>query len=133
MRYLWLIVFLCYAGPVVAKEISIGKNATYEVMVAQTEKELRQGLMFVKKMPQNAGMWFDLREYPGAVMWMKDTYIPLDMLFIGCHFEVVDIKPNCKPLSLDKITTDKPFCYVLEINGGEVAKKQIKIGDEVRF
>ena len=133
MRYLWFVVFLFYALPVMAREVGVGKNAIYEVKVAQTEQELRQGLMFVKEMPKNAGMWFDLRAYPGAVMWMKDTYIPLDMLFIGCHFKVVDIKPDCKPLSLDKIETDKPFCYVLEINGGEAVKNQIKIGDDVYF
>ena len=133
MRYLWGIVFLCCAYPAMAREVGIGKNATYEVKVAQTETELQRGLMFIKKMPENAGMWFDLRNYPNAQMWMKDTYIPLDMLFIGCHFEVVDIKHNCQPLSLDKITSDKPFCYVLEINGGEAYKKHIKIGDDVRF
>lgn len=133
MRYLWFVAFLCFAWPVMAKEISIGEHATYDVNMAVTDKELARGLMFVKKMPHNAGMWFDLRKYPEASMWMKDTYIPLDILFIGCHFVVVDIKPSCKPLSLDKITTDKPFCYVLEINGGEAQKNQIKIGDEVRF
>lgn len=133
MRYLWFVVFLCLAFPAVAREIGVGKAASFDVKVAETESELKQGLMFVRKMPQNAGMWFDLRQYPNAVMWMKNTYIPLDMLFVGCHFKVVDIKPDCKPLSLDKITTNKPFCYVLEINGGEVQKNHIKIGDEVRF
>lgn len=133
MRYLWFIVFLCMAMPAVAREICVGKMASFDVKVAETESELKQGLMFVRRMPQNAGMWFDLRSYPNAVMWMKNTYIPLDMLFIGCNFVVVDIKSDCQPLSLDKIESDKPFCYVLEINGGEAQKNQIKIGDEVRF
>lgn len=133
MRYLWCVVFLCLAVSAVAREIGVGKAASFNVKVAETESELKRGLMFVRKMPKNAGMWFDLRQYPNAVMWMKNTYIPLDMLFVGCNFAVVDIKPDCQPLSLDKIGTDKPFCYVLEINAGEAQKNQIKVGDEVRF
>ena len=133
MRYLLMIVFLGYVLPVSATEIRVGKNALYDVKVAQSKQDLVKGLMFVKHMPQNAGMWFDLRNYPNAAMWMKDTYISLDMLFVGCDFTVVDIKPKCKPMSLERITSDKPFCYVLEINGGEAHKKQIKVGDEVRF
>ena len=74
--------------------------------------------MNVRSLSDNAGMLFDLRQYPGASMWMKNTYIPLDMLFIGCDWKVVDIYENAKPLSLRRIGSSKPFCYVLEINGG---------------
>lgn len=59
--------------------------------------------MNVRNLSDNAGMLFDLRQYPGASMWMKNTYIPLDMLFIGCDWKVVDIYENAKPLSLRRI------------------------------
>lgn len=64
-------------------------------------------------------------------MWMKNTYIPLDMLFIGCDWKVVDIYENAKPLSLRRIGSSKPFCYVLEINGGNVLAAGIATGDGV--
>ena len=84
-------------------EIHIADKASYTVKAAKTAEELRTGLMNVRSLSDNAGMLFDLRQYPGASMWMKNTYIPLDMLFIGCDWKVVDIYENAKPLSLRRI------------------------------
>lgn len=61
-------------------EIHIADKASYTVKAAKTAEELRTGLMNVRSLSDNAGMLFDLRQYPGASMWMKNTYIPLDML-----------------------------------------------------
>lgn len=129
MWYLLWVFFLFVSYSVSAAEIVIADKATYQVKVAETEEELTRGLMFVKEMPRHEGMWFDLRSYSGVAMWMKNTYISLDMLFIDCDYQIVDIKENCQPQSLDKIISKKPFCYVLELNGGEVANNHIVIGD----
>lgn len=79
-------------------KIHIADKVSYTVKAAKTAEELRTGLMNVRNLSDNAGMLFDLRQYPGASMWMKNTYIPLDMLFIGCDWKVVDIYENAKPL-----------------------------------
>ena len=99
--------------------------------MAQTEKDLRQGLMNIRNLPKNKGMLFVLRDSPHATMWMKNTYIFLDMLFLDCSFRIVDMHENAKPLSLDEIGSSKAFCYVLEINGGEVQNHNLKIGDKI--
>lgn len=112
-------------------KIHIADKVSYTVKAAKTAEELRTGLMNVRNLSDNAGMLFDLRQYPGASMWMKNTYIPLDMLFIGCDWKVVDIYENAKPLSLRRIGSSKPFCYVLEINGGNASAAGIATGDGV--
>lgn len=131
MRYWLIALFLFLTSNALATELRIADKVTYNVTVAKTAQEKQKGLMFVKEMPKNQGMLFELKDSPLAAMWMKNTYIPLDMLFIDCDFVITDIYQNAKPLSLDKISTDRPFCYVLEINGGQVLKQNIRIGDKV--
>jgi len=116
-----------------ALEVHVADKTVYDVKIPKTQEEKEKGLMFVREMPQNQGMLFDLRGYPFAAMWMKNTYIPLDMLFIDCDFKVVDIYENAEPLSLKKISSNKSFCYVLEINGGETKKHNILIGDQLKI
>lgn len=132
-------VFLFCAAAIAVKQansaeemrLGIKGKAVYSVRLAVERDELQKGLMFVHDLPKNEGMLFDVRHYVGISMWMKNTYIPLDILFIGCDFKVVDIYKNAKPLSLKKIGSSEKFCYVLEINGGETEKKGIAVGDEV--
>jgi len=131
MRYCFFIFFLFYAVIAQAVELSVENKAVYDVKIAQTKEDLSYGLMNVYSLPKNEGMLFDLRDYPYTSMWMKNTYISLDMLFLDCSFYVVDAYENAKPLSLEKISSDKDFCYVLEINGGEFKKHQMNIGDKV--
>ena len=130
MRYCFFVFFFIYAFISQAAELSIGDKVVYEVQVAQNERDLRQGLMNVRSLPKNEGMLFDLRNYPRTSMWMKDTYISLDMLFLDCSFYIVDVHEYATPLSLDNISSDKDFCYVLEVNGGEVQGRKLEIGDK---
>lgn len=131
MRYLVFIAVLLFSFNADAFEIRIEDKAVYDVAKADTPEKLEKGLMFVKDLPQNKGMWFDLRNYVKPAMWMKDTYISLDMLFVGCDFKIVDIYQNAEPFSLEKISSERDFCYVIEINGGESAKHDLQIGDKV--
>ena len=116
-----------------ADEVCVGDRACYDIKVAQSEEEQRKGLMFVSSMSENEGMLFDLRgkDTKGIAMWMKNTFIVLDMLFIGCDGVLKDVYKNAKPHSEELIMSDTDFCYVLEINGGEADKRGFVINDRV--
>lgn len=128
-KYLFLMLLFMRSGGAEAAELAFS-NVVFQVEIAQTQEALQKGLMNVKKLPAKTGMLFDLRFYEGygVGMWMKNTYIPLDMVFLNCGFEIVDIYKNAKPLSLDKISSSQSFCYVLEINGGESDKYHLTVG-----
>ncbi len=128
-----LIFFSQLFIPAYAVELKVEDKVSYQVKVASSRYDKQKGLMFVKQMPLNQGMLFDFRKDENVAMWMKNTYIPLDMIFIDCNRMVSDIYQNAEPFSLKKITSELNFCYVLEINGGEVAKHHITIGDSVSF
>lgn len=133
MRYLWLICLLFLSYDADALEVNVADKAIYKIQLAQTNEELARGLMFIKAMPEDEGMLFDLRQFPGAKMWMRNTYISLDMVFIDCEYRVVDIKANCQPEDEQPIGSESKFCYILEINGGETIAKKIAIGDKLKF
>lgn len=135
MKYLAFIACLFFAVKTMALELRIEDKAVYDVSLAVTNEEQKRGLMFVRKLEENRGMLFDFRRFRRGqiVMWMKNTYIPLDMVFINCDFEIVDIYENAKPMSLDLIRSNADCCYVLEINGGDAARKNIAVGDKVLY
>lgn len=130
---LFILLGFLYVQKSSAAEVYVNKNIRYEVSVMQTRQELEKGLMFVKEMPRDKGMLFDFHGYKNVAMWMKNTFIPLDMLFIDCSLKIVDIFENAKPLSLDIIKPRGKVCYVLEINGGEVARQRIEIGQRIEI
>ena len=133
MRYflILLIFFSQLFMPVYAMELKIENKVSYQIKVASTQHDKQKGLMFVKQMPLNQGMLFDFREDENVAMWMKNTRISLDLIFIDCDYKISDIYKNAKPFSLTKITSASDFCYVLEVNGGEVTSHHIAIGDSV--
>ncbi len=103
----------------------------FEVELALTPKQQMQGLMFRRKMGANVGMLFvHLRETP-IKMWMKNTYLPLDMLFIARGGRVVKIAERTVPLSDQTIASGMPVIAVLELNSGTVSRLGIKLGDKV--
>ena len=91
---------------------------------------MEQGLMFRRSMPANAGMLFDFKRPTPVTMWMKNTVIPLDMLFLDDRGRVIDIHERAVPYSTDMIAGKVPARYVIELNGGTVARLGIKIGDQ---
>jgi uncharacterized membrane protein (UPF0127 family) len=92
---------------------------------------MAQGLMFRRAMAADAGMLFEYDRVQPVQFWMKNTLIPLDMLFIGADGTVLDIHERAVPLSLDPIGSDKPVLGVLELNGGTVSRLGIKRGDRI--
>jgi uncharacterized membrane protein (UPF0127 family) len=103
----------------------------FNVVIADTAARQELGLMFVHSLPSDAGMLFPQREPQLMSMWMKNTLIPLDMLFIDARGRIVCLLEKAKPQSLDILSCDKPVKAVLEINGGEAHKRGIKVGDRV--
>jgi uncharacterized membrane protein (UPF0127 family) len=114
--------------------VDIGKaprTQHFEVWIADTPARQTQGLMFVRDLPAGRGMLFPEPEARPTAFWMKNTYIELDMLFIGPDHRIVKIAARAPPLSLATINSDAPVIAVLEIKGGEAARRGIRIGDRV--
>lgn len=112
-------------------ETAGGGKYRFDVEIAETYPQMTQGLMFRKSMPDDAGMLFLHRRDQVATMWMKNTLIPLDMLFIDRDGRIVGIHEHAKPLSLDTIAAPGPVRAVLELNGGISARLGIREGDRV--
>ncbi|TFF24871.1 DUF192 domain-containing protein [Jiella endophytica] len=104
---------------------------TVMVELALTPKEREVGLMNRAEMPKDHGMLFRFDETREVAMWMKNTLIPLDMLFMDEEGKVVTIKTNAQPLSLAIIPSGQPVRYVLELNGGAAARYGVSIGDRL--
>jgi len=106
----------------------------FKVEVALTPEQRGQGLMFRRDMARDAGMLFDFGARPDrASMWMKNTYIPLDMLFIRSDGKIESIAERTVPHSLEAISSRGPVRYVLELNGGTAARLGIGSGDRVEI
>lgn len=116
----------------VVVETSAGARHTFRVWIADTERRQRQGLMFVRNLPADQGMLFVNRPPRPASFWMKNTYIPLDLLFVDAGGKVLHIFERAAPLSLEPMGIDAPVRAVLEIKGGESARRGIRVGDRVR-
>jgi uncharacterized protein len=104
----------------------------FQVEIARDEASRARGLMDRRFMPADHGMLFEFdREAPEA-FWMKDTYIPLDMIFISRTGIVTNIAANAEPLSERAIPSGPPCMAVLELNGGAAARIGLRVGDRVR-
>jgi uncharacterized membrane protein (UPF0127 family) len=94
----------------------------FDIYLAVTDRQRSRGLMFVRSLPASTGMLF---VYDGAdflSMWMKNTYIPLDMIFARSDGTISSISRNTEPLSLRSVASIEPVTYVLELNAGITEK-----------
>lgn len=107
-------------------------SVSYLVEIADTAEKAERGLMGRKSMPQNQGMLF-VFPYPSTIkMWMKNTYIPLDMIFFNAGGEVICLRENATPLDeVNIISCPYPASKVLELNAGEIRTKNIQLGDKL--
>jgi uncharacterized membrane protein (UPF0127 family) len=108
------------------------KHVTFQVEVADNDNTRALGLMFRTKMPENEGMIFDFGESRPVYMWMQNTYVSLDMLFINEQGQVHHIVESTTPLSRSLIGSGGPVRYVLEVKAGTVKRHQLKKGDQVQ-
>jgi uncharacterized membrane protein (UPF0127 family) len=109
------------------------RTYSYQVWVADTPERAAQGLMFVSDLPESMGMVFPLAPPRVENMWMKNTYIELDMLFIDANGRVTKIIQRAAPLSLQTLSSDSPVAAVLELKGGEAARLGLRSGDTVTW
>ncbi|HEY6484736.1 MAG TPA: DUF192 domain-containing protein [Steroidobacteraceae bacterium] len=120
--------------PQTSLEIVSGKHKhDFAIWVADTPQREEQGLMFVRELPANRGMLFPQHAPRAMSMWMKNTYIELDMLFIGPDGRVSKIVAHAVPESLTTIDSGGPISAVLEISGGAAARLGLKVGDRVTW
>ena len=108
-----------------------GGKRQFTVEVAMTPGQHAQGLMFRRRLAAGAGMLFVYRRVELVAMWMQNTLIPLDMLFIGADLRIAHIVERTIPLSTEAIVSIKPASSVLELNAGTVLRLGIKSGDVV--
>lgn len=105
---------------------------TFSIEVMRTDEERARGLMNRRFLPADRGMLFDFKVEQPVSMWMMNTYIPLDMLFIRKDGTIARIAEMTEPLSTRTIASGENVLGVLEINGGLSAKLGIKAGDRVQ-
>jgi uncharacterized protein len=106
---------------------------SFNIELATTEQQRVMGLMFRRSLAADAGMLFLYERAQPVAMWMKNTYIPLDMIFIGADRHIVGIVENAEPRTLSARRVAGVSEYVLEINGGLSAKLGIHPGAAVDF
>ena len=103
----------------------------FSVEMAMTEEEKTTGLMYRKELPEGKGMLFDFSPEQEVSMWMKNTYIPLDMIFIRADGSILRIAENTEPLSTRIISSRGLAKGVLEVIAGTAQKYGIEPGDRI--
>jgi uncharacterized membrane protein (UPF0127 family) len=111
---------------------SAGRSHVFHVWIADTESRQAQGLMFVKRLKPHDGMLFIFPSPQVATFWMKNTLIPLDLLFIAPDGRIIRIAASAKPHSEATIDSMGIVRGVLEVEGGTSERLGIKAGDRVR-
>jgi uncharacterized membrane protein (UPF0127 family) len=107
--------------------------ATLDIELARTEYEIQTGLMYRPSMEDHQGMLFIFQEEAPRSFYMKNTLIPLDIIYLDGDLEVVSIRPDAEPLNESGIPSGKPAQYVLEIKAGLAGRWDIQEGDRVRY
>ncbi len=141
LRALWAalaFVILAAAGPAIGAGLDTLEIATssgqhaFQVEIAANDASRERGLMDRRYMAPDHGMLFEFDRNEPVSFWMKNTYIPLDMIFIAPSGVVTRIVANAEPLSERVIPSGGPCVAVLELNGGTAAAIGLKVGDKVR-
>ncbi len=117
--------FLTNAGKTVISKI--------DIEIADNTPERMQGLMYRKSMDENKGMLFVFNEYEQQGFYMRNTIIPLDIIFLDSSKQVIRIYKNTVPFSETTLPSGKPSMYVVEVNAGYTDKHGIKDGDKIKF
>jgi uncharacterized membrane protein (UPF0127 family) len=105
----------------------------FTVEVARTAEEQARGLMYRRSLAGDRGMVFPYDPPQEVGFWMKNTYIPLDIIFIRADGRIAKIAANTTPLSLEPVSSLEPIATVLEIRGGRAAELGIREGDLVSW
>jgi len=122
----------CARGPRVVIHAPSGDVAV-AVEVADTPDARAHGLMYRKDLGADAGMLFVFPTESEQRFWMKNTPLPLDMIFIGANHHIVGIVADTRPFTTNPLGVDAPSEFVLEVNAGFCAKRGVTVGNAVDF
>jgi uncharacterized membrane protein (UPF0127 family) len=123
----------CQAQPKVVISTKEGRDLSFQVEIADTPAKRELGLQYRHELAADHGMIFVFSGQSEHSFWMKNTPIPLDMIFISSDRKIVGIVERAAPFSLDARSVPGASQYVLEINGGLSRRYGFKAGDSVRF
>jgi uncharacterized membrane protein (UPF0127 family) len=140
LRLLFFAVLLALSPAAVAQEAAlepleiVTSSGTHQfsVEVMRTDEQRARGLMHRRFMAQDRGMLFDFKREEPVAMWMKNTYLSLDMVFIDKSGKVVNVAENTEPLSERIVPSSGPVLAVLELNAGTARRIGLKAGDRLR-
>lgn len=135
MRYLLLVLLVtaCLPSKEEGKCLATIRNTTWVMEVAKTEEQRERGLMFRAFMPEENGMLFVFERPREVAMWMKNTQIPLDMVFIDDTSHISGLYQNAKPYSEKTIHISGLMSRLIELNAGQIKAAGIQKGDAVTF
>ena len=108
-----------------------GTRLSFTAEVARSPQEQEYGLMFLSYLPKESGMIFPYYPARQVAFWMKNTLIPLDMLFVGSGGIITHIIAQAHPLDLTPLYSQTPVVAVIEINGGQAKQDGIEVGNKV--
>jgi len=108
------------------------QDITIDIEIANSPEEHAQGLMQRKSLPENSGMLFVFEEPHTLSFWMKDTYIPLDIIFIDENLNIINITKNTTPLFEGTYSSEAPAKYVVEVNAGFSEQHNIVPGNPIK-
>jgi uncharacterized protein len=120
-----------YSDKAKVEIMTAGKTVNYNVEVAATPSEINRGLMFRTALAPGTGMLFVFNCDADRYFWMKDTLIPLDIIYITSDGRVVGVRENAMPRSREPITPPGPSKYVLEVNGDQCRQHGVCAGNKV--
>lgn len=137
-----LLFFVLYCGHFCAVKAEVvtqalliirsdGVQVHFDIEFANTPASRGKGLMDRNNLAPRHGMWFDFKTERKITMWMKNTTVSLDMLFVDRGGTIVYLREWTEPLSLDHIESPVPARYVLELNAGEISTYGLSVGDSV--
>ena len=130
---LWMSLLACRSLPRVIISTQSGKELALNVEVADTPAKRELGLQYRRELGEEQGMLF-LFPFEGVQsFWMKNTPLPLDMIFIGSDLKIVGIIHQAVPFSTTSRSVPAPSRFVLEVQGGLSRQKGIEVGNSVRF
>jgi uncharacterized membrane protein (UPF0127 family) len=123
----------CQAQPKVIITTKTDRELAFEVEIADTPAKRELGLQYRRELAENRGMLFLFADDREQTFWMKNTPIPLDMIFIDADHKIVGIVEEAVPFTLDSRSVGAPSRFVLEIKGGLCRRHGIQPGDRIRF
>lgn len=125
-----LFVSACSGADKVVLHTSNGEVA-FAIDLANTPASRAKGLMFVQNLPDNKGMLFDFAEEREVSFWMRNTFIPLDMIFVAADGTIKHIHANARPHDQTGISSQFPVRFVLEIAGGRATEIGLEVGNKM--